>query len=365
MEKTNDKTKCPNCGYTLAYNPKDKMLHCAACNNKYPIDSKGGTLESKELSFDQVLKNLGSRQKDIPIMKCNECGASIQIGNQNTVSLTCPYCGSNKCIKENVHSSYIEVAGLIPFTFDEAEALNTFNEWMSHRKYLPRAFKTHKLAPTFYPIYIPYYTFDANTVTNYTGARGDDYTVSVTVRDSDGNTHTEQETRTDWTNVSGRVSRNFDDVFVIASKDDSSNTHIRRISNFNLHRDGIEFNPDFLLGYYAQTADIPPTQGFLEAKVKMENRIDSDIRRDIGGDHQRSYTANTKYSNVTCKQVMLPIYNGIYTYNGKKYIFALNGQTKAIYADRPYSGWKIFLTIFIIVLVITLVTVGIVTASMD
>ena len=65
-------------------------------------------------------------------------------------------------------------------------------------------------------VYIPYWTYDANYDTSYTGLRGDHYYVTETVRIGD-KTVTRQVQKTRWTPASGSVNGFHDDLLVIAS----------------------------------------------------------------------------------------------------------------------------------------------------
>ncbi len=70
-------------------------------------------------------------------------------------------------------------------------------------------------------VYIPYWTYDSDTQTDYVGARGDTYYVTEevqTVRNGQEINELRQVPKINWTLVQGRVARFFDDVLVGASK---------------------------------------------------------------------------------------------------------------------------------------------------
>ena len=54
-------------------------------------------------------------------------------------------------------------------------------------------------------LYVPYWTYDTNTTTRYSGMRGDAYYVTETYTDSDGKTKTKQVRKIRWTPASGVV----------------------------------------------------------------------------------------------------------------------------------------------------------------
>ena len=74
--------------------------------------------------------------------------------------------------------------------------------------------------------------------------------------------------------------------------------------------------------------------------------------RDIGGDTQYVSSLDMKLSEETFKHILLPVYISSYVYNNKKYRFYVNGQTGVISGNRPYSFWKIFFTVLLVLAVI-------------
>jgi hypothetical protein len=86
----------------------------------------------------------------------------------------------------------------------------------------------------------------------------------------------------------------------------------------------------------------------------MEPTIRRTIEADIGGDHQRIGYANTTYHNVTFKHILLPLWISAYTIRGQTYRFLVNARTGKVAGERPYSPWKISLTIFAALVLITI-----------
>ncbi len=197
-------------------------------------------------------------------------------------------------------------------------------------------------------IYVPYWTFDAQTETDYRGQRGDDYYVTRT-RTVNGKTETYQERRTRWTSVSGRVRRFFNDVLVMASH-----------SLPRAHTDALEpwdlgalapYRPDYLSGFSAEAYGVELEDGLREARAKMDAVIDNDIRRDIGGDHQRITGKHTEMSEVTFKHVLLPVWMAAYKFQDRSFRFVVNGQTGKVQGERPWSKWKIAFAILLALIV--------------
>ncbi|NCO41155.1 MAG: primosomal protein N' (replication factor Y) - superfamily II helicase, partial [Armatimonadetes bacterium] len=63
--------------------------------------------------------------------------------------------------------------------------------------------------------------------------------------------------------------------------------------------------------------------------------------RELGGDTQRSLQVDTRFSDVTWKHLLLPVFVASYRYAGKRYHFLINGQTGEVAGQAPLSWWKI------------------------
>ncbi len=84
-------------------------------------------------------------------------------------------------------------------------------------------------------------------------------------------------------------------------------------------------------------------QGFEEAEGIMEPRIQTTIRRDIGGDEQRIGSMEVRYRDITFKHILVPIWVSAHTHRERIYRFVINARTGRVSGSRPWSiGWIIF-----------------------
>jgi hypothetical protein len=86
-------------------------------------------------------------------------------------------------------------------------------------------------------------------------------------------------------------------------------------------------------------------EGFEKAKARMDVTIRKTVCQDIGGNHQRILTLNTRYDNITFKHILLPVWISAFRYNDKTYRFMINGRTGEVQGERPWSWIKITLTV--------------------
>jgi hypothetical protein len=141
---------------------------------------------------------------------------------------------------------------------------------------------------------------------------------------------------------------------ILGSTNQINYRYINRVRNFNFeHME--KFNPQFLVGYHGEKISLPLDEGFKQAKQDVQWIIRNTIERDVGGDEVRIINMHTQYNDVTFKQVLVPIYNGLYTYKGKQYHFVMNGQTGQFSGGSPTSVAKVVGFIFMILAIVLVV----------
>ena len=246
----------------------------------------------------------------------------------------CPFCATPVVADTGTHRQ-IKPAALVPFSLTEDQAHTNMVKWLKGLWFAPNALKDYarhgrKMAGT----YVPHWTFDAATRSTYRGMRGDDYWVTRTV-----NGKTQREKRTRWRPASGRVARDFDDVLVLASRS-LPKAHTDALQPWDLSALA-PYRPDDLAGHSAEGYSVELEDGYGEARQIMDGVIRGDVRRDIGGDHQRISALDTDVRNVTFKHILLPVWLAAYKYRGKTYRFVVNGQSGKVQGERPWSAWKI------------------------
>jgi hypothetical protein len=202
-------------------------------------------------------------------------------------------------------------------------------------------------------IYVPYWTFDADTRSRYRGQRGVYYyeTQTVTVNvNGRAERRQQQVRRTRWYPASGSVARRFDDVLVTASAS-LPQPFGDELTPWDLG-ELVPYQPDYLAGFRAEGYTIPLAEGHKTARQRMAAVITRDVAMDIGGDEQRIEGIDTQHSAETFKHILLPVWTAAYKYNGKSYLFLVNGQTGEVQGERPYSIWKIMFAVLLAALLV-------------
>ena len=333
--------KCPSCGSFMVHKVNTFHLECTSCKTSRAIDATVYTRAKNPIynHKNDVANN------EIKVVDCPGCGADVEFKKQQ-ISTSCPYC---KTPLVTLPINSIKPYSILPFSVDAPTAKETFKNWIGSLFFAPNSLKNlldfeHK----FKPIYLPYYSFDSKTFTNYSGERGDAYYVEVQREvyiNGKSQVITELERHINWSYVSGSTNRDFYDI-LINSKSDQPDI-IKQVYNFDLNR-LMQYNPAFLSGFESFEYNKEVTSCYQEAKEYMSSVIHSDVLYSIGGDEQRVYSKESNFNNEVFEVTMLPIWISNFNYKSKEYNIVINGVTGEIFGDRPYSYTKIFITILVI-----------------
>ncbi|WP_106744877.1 TFIIB-type zinc finger domain-containing protein [Yoonia maritima] len=337
---------CNTCGSDLRFDPGEHQLVCDHCGNIEPIEGSrhvaGGI---KELDFRAGLDHRLSNEEieEVRVTTCPNCGAQTEF-DADVHAAECPFCATPVVTDTGTHR-HIKPRGLLPFDLDEKSAHGALTDWLGSLWFAPNGLTEYaRKGRKMNGIYVPYWTFDADTKSSYRGQRGTHYYETKTVM-RDGKRTQVRVRKTRWRAASGRVARFFDDVLVLASK-----------SLPKKYTDGLEpwdlsalepYKPEYLAGFRAEGYQIELDEGFKEARVYMDRMIRRDVKYDIGGDEQRISSVDTNVSDVTFKHILLPVWLAAYKYRGKTYRFVVNGRTGRVQGERPYSAWKIGFAVLI------------------
>ncbi len=337
---------CTDCGADLKYKPGTEHLNCDYCGAKNEIPKIEENLE--ELDFQEFLEKTSETEDTIieSFVKCNSCGASSTL-EPNVTSALCPYCSSPLVVEQAHDEKVIQPKSLLPFKLNKDSAQAEFKKWIKKMWFAPNDLKKAALRfDHFKGIYIPYWTFDTDTNTNYIGQRGEHYYVTesyTTTEDGKSVTKTREVKKTRWHSVSGNIQKFFDDILTVATKS-LPKKYINKLEPWDLEN-LVPFDKNYLSGFITEKYQIELSEGFEMAKEIADPEIRKMIRRDIGGDEQRIISMNTSYNDITFKHLLLPVFVSAYKFKDKLYQFLVNGRTGEVQGQRPYSWIKITLTV--------------------
>jgi DNA-directed RNA polymerase subunit RPC12/RpoP len=346
---------CSSCGADLVFEPGDGFLTCPYCGHKEAIPES--TAQVDEQSFEHHLRIRPEQMSKLAAnaleVQCQSCGAKT-IFTPPEVAGRCEFCGVQIVAQAKSADPILTPGGLLPFSVRQQQASSELKQWLSSRWFAPGDLKRFAEPDAIHGVYLPFWTYDTSTRTNYEGQRGEYYYETQTYyeRDAQGNQvqRTRQVRHTRWYHASGTVLGAFDDILIPATLSLPPD-RLTALEPWDL-AELKPYNPAFLSGFKAQRYQVDLGDGFESAKGVVAPVIESDVRADIGGDEQRIDSLNTSYYETTFKHLLLPVYAGAYRYKGKLYQILVNGRTGEIQGERPYSALKIALLVVSILIVV-------------
>ena len=348
--------KCPSCGGYAIFDPESQNLKCEYCDSISEIKEIVGEINERDffaIDEENLSNDWGVETR---VVHCDNCGGETVL-EANDVSTRCVYCGSPQVVTTSELPG-IKPESVMPFKLSSKEAKKQFKRWISKRFWAPNAIKKdHKIDEKLKGLYVPHWTYDASTISQYNGLAGEhymvpqQYTVNVNGR-NEVRTRMVQKTR--WFPVSGSYADFADDVLLNDSTnlDDAIITHIQPFQLDQLKL----YNPAYLVGFAAEKYAKGVKELWKKAKVIIANQIKNGIymqilsnpRADVVG----QLNIQTDYNKITYKHILLPIWISAYTFKRKLYKFYINGQTGEVQGKAPTSAWKVLLAVIITAAVI-------------
>ncbi|MBE7082730.1 MAG: hypothetical protein E7378_03555 [Clostridiales bacterium] len=341
MKKKVNNYECKSCGSGLKYLPEKQKLFCEKCGSlqdivSVPIKEKNPYDKTEFTHVDKANNNLQN-------LSCPNCGAEVVMAPLE-YSRTCPYCNSN-LISSEIESEDLTPDGIMPFKFGKDVASKLYVDGIRKKWFLPNAFKKAPPVEGIHGIYVPTFSFDAGSYSQYKGVLAKDSSYT----DSQGHRHT----RTSYQHISGTHQAKHVDVVVEASSK-INQKQMEEIKPYEMSQ-LVKFDQGFILGY-----TVEHYLNSLEECKKMSEQImyqiiKNQILSKYSYDRVSSFDMTTQYIAEKYGYYLLPIYKCDYKYKDKTYTTIMNGQTGKVSGGVPRSGVKItFLVLGIVLGVILL-----------
>ncbi len=330
---------CPGCGSQMEFDPDTQTLQCIHCGGHGEIPTR--VAEAPEYLYNPQTDSYTAPNWESAghhVVRCQGCGAETVVPAA-VMTAQCPFCGCNYVVDANAVDMGILPETMMPFRLSKKTAIEKFRHWVKKRFWAPGKFKKSSLKPeAMTGIYLPFWTYDADVVTHYTGQGGRDRRETRTRR-VNGKTETYTVTVTDWYPISGNDQLAFDDAAVCATKQVNLSL-LQKLGAFSM-KTLAWYNPAFLAGFQAKRYDVGVGEGFASARSGMEDSMESHIRSSLGYDHYRYMQYQHQFYNVKFKHILLPVWMSSYKYKEKIYQFMINGETGKVAGKSPVSPLKV------------------------
>ena len=332
---------CPQCGANTAYGAADDGssdlagLSCTHCGyyeapQKEAVGKNAEDFEFTVQTMERAARGWGETRLEL---QCQNCGVYTTVA-PDTLTHTCPFCGSRKVIQRQAPQDALRPRFLVPFQLKADACHAIIREWLGKTWMLPRALQRTASLGEFGGVYIPYWTFDARNKAAWKAEVG---------RKEKRNTLEGAKTKIVWKWESGTVNRFVDDLLIPGAARLSSRL-LKRIGRYDLNR-LTPYEPTYLAGFQAQAYDIPLEKAWETARQQMREKTRKLCRSQTSTSRVRNFSMRLDFQEETWRYILLPIYIIPYTYQGKNYQVMINGQNGDIAGQRPVDWLKVWLAV--------------------
>lgn len=369
MASTTTASQCPTCGAPLEFSPETGRLDCPYCESSFtpqeveafyaakneqaaealaaqqaaPQDPELGatvppreTCHAEKAAYDKnrwdastIAADWGEDGDDVVTYTCTSCGGEV-ICSETAGAAVCPYCG-NPTIVPGQFSLGLKPDGLIPFKYTQEQAIAALKRHYRGHFFLPSAFTAGNHVKKLQGSYVPYWLFSGSADARCTF----DATISRSYRDGDYLV-----TETDHYDVrrEGRV------PFEKVPCDASSKMPDALMDSLEPYDyDGlVPFSSAYLPGFAADKYDV----GLPEASEKADGRCAATAVGVLRADATGYQSLRVESQSVAIERgevtyALLPVWTILTEWDGKTYLFAMNGQTGKFTGDLPVDKGKV------------------------
>lgn len=323
--------KCPCCGGAIEFNSSLQKMKCPYCDTEFEMD----TLKS----YDEDLKNEQESSMDwethaggewnegetdgMLVFSCNSCGGEI-VGDKNMAATSCPYCG-NPVVVKGQFAGALRPDYIIPFKLDKKAAIEGLKKHLNGKRLLPKIFKDQNHIDEIKGIYVPFWLFDAdvNARMRYRGTK-------VRVWSDSRYNYTE----TSFFSISRGGTVEFERVPVDGSSKMPDDL-MESIEPYNFN-EAVDFQTAYLVGYLADKYDVSAEESIARANQRIKYSTEEVFEQTVKGYSTLTpEKSSIQLSNGKAKYALYPVWILNTTWQGKNYLFAMNGQTGKFVGDLP------------------------------
>ncbi len=323
--------KCPCCGGTIEFDSLSQKMKCPYCDTEFELEALQGYDEDLQSDAEDEITwdTTGTDQMDaedaasMNLFLCKACGGEI-MADANTAATDCPYCGNHVVLKGRV-SGGLKPDLVIPFKLDKKAAKAAYLRHLEGKKLLPPVFKDENHINEIKGVYVPFWLFDADADANIR------YRATNVRVWSDSNY---DYTETSYYSIVRAGKLGFSAVPVDGSTKIPDDL-MESIEPFDL-KDGVDFKTAYLSGYLADKYDVDAEHSIDRANERIKRSTEAAFRDTVQGYASVQTESNSiQLRNGKTRYALLPVWILNTTWNGQKYIFAMNGQTGRLVGDLP------------------------------
>lgn len=358
------KLKCDYCGSTFTVEEVEKLFrekNEAAAKNQQKADEKAEKEAAEAAAFEkeaqaaqsapaaadasnatgpaQTASGSGGWGNDAAKMRaynCTSCGAEL-ICDETTAATQCPSCGNNTIIPGQFAGT-LRPDWVIPFKSEKKDAVNALKSYYQGKFLLPGSFSNNNHLEEVKGVYVPFWLYSGHV----------DATGQYEAKQNEVFRQGEYEiTRSKHFEVDRAGTISFSRIPVDASTkmpDDLMDS----IEPFD-YRTITEFSLSYMPGFLANKYDISKDQCMKRADERARNTAEAELRATVTGYSTVATRAHDEQiHNEKTEYAVLPVWLLSTNWEGKNFLFAMNGQTGKMIGNLPISKMKQTITLALV-----------------
>lgn len=339
--------KCPSCTAPLRFAEGSGKLECEYCGGCFDVseiealyrEQEAEAAQTQEWDTSGISEDWGQDAAGMRACVCPSCGAEL-ICEETTAATSCPYCGNNTILMGQF-SGALKPDYVLPFKLDKEAAVKALKNHYGKKLFLPKAFSEDSHLEEVKGIYVPFWLLDMEVdadcsfhATRSHITRQGDYRVTIT-----RHYNVRRAGTVSFARIPVDGSRKMPDAYMDA------------MEPFD-YRELKPFSTAYLPGYLADKFDVSSDEGIIRAEIRCRNSAKEAMRQDAAG--YETLVPNSSSVQLRRGKVhyaLMPVWTLHTKWQGKDYLFMMNGQTGKMVGDLPISKkkyWGLFAAISVV-----------------
>ena len=332
--------KCPCCDGAIEFSSAAQKMKCPYCDTEFEMETI--------LAYDQELQQdtdddmswdtaaggewTEGEAEGLRVYICQTCAGEI-VADEHTGATSCPYCG-NPVVMMGQFAGDLKPDWVIPFKLDKNAAVEALKRHYTGKRLLPRVFADENHLREIKGVYVPVWLFDAD-------AQADLRWKATRTRTWSDSNYIYTETQHYSVTRGGTIGFHRVPVDGSSKMDDAL---MESIEPFDFS-EAVDFQTAYLSGFLADKYDVNSDQSVERANERIRRSTEEAFTATVGGYSTMIPVSNhVNLQNGAAKYALYPVWLLTTEWQGKNYIFAMNGQTGKFVGDLPldkaaYKKW--------------------------
>ena len=323
--------KCPCCDGAIEFSSIAQKMKCPYCDTEFEMaDLQAYDEAIQQQTEDNMTWDTAAggewtegERDDLRVYICQNCAGEI-VTDASTGAASCPYCG-NPVVMTGQFAGELKPDWIIPFKLDKNAAVEALKRHYSGKRLLPKVFADENHLREIKGVYVPVWLFD-------TDAEADLRWKATRRRTWSDSNYIYTETRHYSVVRGGSIGFQRVPVDGSSKMDDAL---MESIEPFD-HADAVDFQTAYLSGYLADKYDVDSEQSVARANERIRRSTEEAFTSTVMGyDTLIPVSNHVNLQNGGAKYALYPVWLLTTEWQGKNYIFAMNGQTGKLVGDLP------------------------------